>query len=209
MEKVEHLLKLADEYQVMSIFDLCVKCLKDEPKSKKNAVRILYLASTSVIARDSERLDVVRQECYSLIEDMQLNDIMEKEDFKSLDRDSSERALVKRTERLEKFIEEIYPQMIGLVEFCIVLCMEDSKRRPSLSTCCPNHFVVASHLGRLHARIQACQVCKKMVEELVSLSKECKHRNYVRHRYGGSKRFDEKLISVIQDFENVLHPSLL
>ena len=209
MEKVEHLLKLADEYEVMSIFDLCVKCLKDEPKSKKNAVRILYLASATVIARDSERLDIVRQECYSLIEDMQLKDIMEKEDFKSLDRDSSERALMKRAERLETFIEEIYPQMIGLVEFCIVLCLEDSETRPGMSTRCPHHFVVASHLRGLHERIQACQVCKNMVEELVSLSREPIDIIYLKPRYGGSKFFDEKLISVIQDFENVLHPSLL
>ena len=208
MDKVDHLLKLADEYQVMSVLDLCVKCLRDEPKTEQNAVRILYLTNASAIARDSERLDIVREECYSLIKDMKLKDIMENEDFKSLDHDSSERVLVKKAERLERFIEEIYPQMIGLAEFCIFLCLEDSVSKPILSTCCPDHFGPSNkpRCGLIH-RIQTCQVCKNMVHELVSISKVRKPRNYVEHRYGGLQRFDEKLISVIQDFKNV-HTSL-
>ena len=208
MDKVDHLLKLADEYQVMSVLDLCVKCLRDEPKTEENAVRILYLTNASAIARDSERLDIVREECYSLIKDMKLKDIMENEDFKSLDHDSSERVLVKRAERLERFIEEIYPQMIGLAEFCIFLCLEDSESKPILSTCCPDHFGPSNKPScGLIDRIQTCSVCKNMVHELVSISKVRKSRNYVEHRYGGLKHFDQKLISVIQDFKNV-HTSL-
>lgn len=85
---VDHLLKLADEYQVMSVLDLCVKCLRDESKSKHNAVRILYLANATVMAREDERLAIARWKCTDLIENMELTDIVGKMDFRNLDRDS-------------------------------------------------------------------------------------------------------------------------
>lgn len=85
---VDHLLKLADEYQVMSVFDHCVKCLKDETKTEQNAVRILYLANSTVMAREDERLAIARWKCTDLIENMELTDIVGKMDFRNLDRDS-------------------------------------------------------------------------------------------------------------------------
>lgn len=202
MDKVDHLLKLADEYQAMPVFDLCVKCLKDKPKSKENSMRILYLANSTVMAREEERLDIVRQVCYSLIGETALKDIMGKEDFKSLDRDSSESVLVKRTERLETFLKEVYPQLIGLAEFCIFLCLENSNYKSSI-TRCPQHFTRQNKANQgLRERIQTCLVCQKMIGQLVSLSgssifanKEC--------LYGGNCYFNQDLISIIQNFKDV------
>ena len=55
-----HLLKLADEYDVQGVLDLCIKCLQDMPKSEVNVVTILYLATDTLIASEDYRLDGVR-----------------------------------------------------------------------------------------------------------------------------------------------------
>lgn len=186
----------------MSVFDLCVKCLKDEPISQENAVRILYLANATVMAREDERLDIVRWNCYSLIKNMELTDIMGKEDFKSLDRDSLESVLVKRTERLETFLKGIYPQIIGLAEFCMYLCLENSR---SGITRCPQHFSSGNKADKgLLERIKSCSVCRMMIVQLVSSSENPFRKN--EHLYGGTRHFDRKLISIIQDFKNVFKP---
>ena len=101
VDKVEHLLKLADEYQTKSVFNVCVNLLKNEVAgSKEKAMRILYLANTTDMARTDERLDVVRKECYDYIKGMALQKIMEKEDFKNLEQDVRENVLVKRIKKI-------------------------------------------------------------------------------------------------------------
>ena len=168
VDKVEHLLKLADEYQTKSVFDLCVNYLKGVPRSKGNAVRILFLANVTVMAREDKRLDGVRRECYDVVKDMALEDILEKHDFKNLERDSLENVLVQRVKRLEELVKEVYPQFIGLVEFCMMLCLESSKIAR-----CPEHFYSDNKsTGELYSRIKTCAVCKRMIESLVIISKQ-------------------------------------
>ena len=190
----------------MSVFDLCARFLKDEPKTEENAVRILYLANSTVMAREEQRLDFVRQDCYNLIKDMELGDIMEKEDFKSLDRDSSESVLVKRTERLETFLKGVYPQMIGLAEFCIYLCLEHSSYRSRI-TRCPQHFSSQNKANKeLLERIRICPVCETMIGQLISLSKPSAFGIAAERPYGGNCYFDQKLISIIQTFKDMFTP---
>jgi len=201
VDKVDHLLKLADEYQAISVFDLCVRCLKDVPKTEENAVRIFYLANSTVMAREDERLDLVRRECTHLIENMELTDIVGKMDFKKLDRDRLESVFRKKTKRLETFVKTIYPQFIGLAEFCIFLCLESYNVRSSI-TRCPQHFSSENTATQgLLKRIKSCPVCRAMIAQVVSSSKPCEPNE---HRYGGDCHFDMKLISIIEDFENII-----
>ena len=95
VDKVEHLLKLADEYQTKSVFNVCVNLLKNEVAgSKEKVMSILYLANTTDMARTDE--------CYDYIKDMALQKIMEKEDFKNLEQDVRENVLVKRIEKIRR-----------------------------------------------------------------------------------------------------------
>lgn len=199
MNKVEHLLKLADEYQAVSVLDLCVKCLKDEPKSKENVVKIIFLANSTAMTREDDRLDGVREECNVLIKNMELTDILGKKDFKNLDRDSLENVFVQRTERLEKFLKRVYPQIIGLAEFCMFLSLES---RSAINRC-PEHYSSGSKADEgLFERIKSCTVCRKMILQLVSTSKETYGNK--EHRYGGICHFDHQLISIIQDFKKII-----
>ena len=220
MNKVEHLLKLADEYEAKAVLDLCVKCLRDEPKSEENAVKILFLANSTVMAREDDRLESVRNKCYDLIKNMELTNILGKNDFKYLDRDILENVFVQRGERLETFLKEIYPQFIGLVEYALSVCMGQSH---SGITPCPQHFSNNTTNKDLFERIKNCSVCRRMIEQLVSASKRGSHGNTttgfnfsssshgntaISFNFGSSTarryHFDENLLSIIRDFHNIL-----
>ena len=226
-----HLLKLADEYDVQGVLDLCIKCLQDVPKSEGNVVKIFYLATDTLTASEDSRLDGVRDECEILIKEMDLANITAKSDFKKLNRDSMERVFVKRTDRLETFVREIHPQLVGLVEYCLYLKLASSS---SVITRCPQHFPSnKSYIGLLQ-RIRSCLVCRAMITQLVTSSvtpdqhqsstgflvaKSCtsvfgaQHGSpfsnnqtaaVKEHVYGGNCHFDEKLISLLQDINKVV-----
>ena len=226
MNKLSHLLKLAEEYNVEGVLDLCVKCLKDMPKSEENVVKILYLATDTLKANEDSRLDGFREYCELLAS------ITGKSDFKNLNRDSLEKVFVKRTERLETFIKDVRPQMIGLVGYCLYLKLESSQFPWVIR--CPQHFALPitgkfafyrpAHVGLLQ-RINSCLGCKEMIKQLVSSSyklvetqtqtqkdtseslfaKSGPKRFVKEHIYGGSFHFDEKLITVLQDLNEIVY----
>lgn len=169
VDKVEHLLKLADEYQTKSVFNVCVNLLKNEVAgSKEKAMSILYLANTTDMARKDERLDVVRKECYDYIKDMALQKIMETEDFKNLEQDVRENVLVKRIKKLEELVKKVHPQFKDLVNFCVTLCLESSKHCKKV-TRCPMHCSENRATLSLFTLFEKCTVCEKMLREFSSL----------------------------------------
>ena len=231
VNNMSHLLKLAEEYNVEGVLDLCVKCLKDVPKSEENVVKLLYLATDTLKANEDSRLDDVRNHCELLLKNMDLANITGKSDFKNLNRDSLEKVFVKRTERLERFIKDVRPQLIGLVEYCLYLKLESSQF-PVIR--CPQHFALPvtakfafyrpAHVGLLQ-RISSCLGCKEMIKQLVSSSyklvetqtqtqkdtseslfaKSGPKRFVKEHMYRGSFHFDEKLITVLQDLNEIVY----
>ena len=132
-------------------------------------------------ASEDCRLDGVRDECEILIKEMDLANITAKSDFKKLNRDSMERVFVKRTERLETVIREVYPQLVGLVEYCLYLKLASS----SVITCCPQHFLANKSYTDLLERIRSCFVCKQMITQLVTTS-------VTRHLKSNHKPFSNK-----------------
>lgn len=219
MTKAEHLLKLADEYQTKSVFDLCVNYLKTLQKSKHNAIRMLFLASVTTMAREDKRLDSVRSECCGLIKNMALKEKEKRENeyFQNLDSDSLQNVFVEKVQRLEKLISEIHPQFIGLVEFCMLLCLNSTDYESEI-TRCPEHFSINNKATiDLNFRLESCAVCRSMIQQLVSISEGKKATvakvtsgsglfgksnlflKYVDHLYGGTSRFDVKLISIVTE----------
>ena len=213
MNQVEHLLKLADEYQAVGVVDVCVKILKSEPKSRDNAVKILHLASSTATARDDQRLFEVREQCYQLTEDMELTESYE--NGKSLEKEIWERVLVKRIQRLETFVREIYPQFVDFVEFSL----SESLREKTISSC-PRHFSNGKANEHLLKRMKDCAVCRQMIKLLIFNLKKLKQSQQP-FQFGtstGSNLFascsasafesnplkDEKTMMVIMDFEKIM-----
>ena len=228
MNKVRHLLKLADEYQTQGVLDLCVKCLRDVPKYEDNVVTILFLATDTEMARDDCRLDGVRRECETLVEDMELADITGKSDFKNLNRDSMESVLVRRSKRLETCLKGVYPQLVGLVEYCLFMKLD--RYAPGEVSRCPQHFPgggrnVNKANRDLVQRIRKCSVCRGMIQQLVSSSVKKQSTATAsghgfpvlsstlgaglrvtapkEYLYGGSYHFDEELITLLKDIDKL------
>ena len=181
MNQVEHLLKLADEYQAGGIEDVCVKMLKSEPKSKDNAVKILYLATSTATARDDQKLFQVREECYELIKDMELSETQRSESYNDMEKNTMVRVVVKRNQRLETFVKDIYPQFMDLVESCLYHDMEEHHQMYP----CPQHLSNGKNRENILMRIKNCSACRPMI----------------------SYYFDERMIAMILDFDKIIRVS--
>lgn len=195
------------------------------PKSQSNAMKIFLLTTQTAMAREDERLDLVRSQCKEIVKNMDLVTIRGSSDFQNLDRDACESLLGERIVRLETFVSQIYPQFIGLIEYCLHLGLECAL--PGL-TCCPVHFPGGTHKVNtgLPRRIGDCSVCKQMIKQMVNSSRTSRKSkvSYAapkirsvfggmrdestpdasqEHVYGGDHRFDGEVISIVNDFTQI------
>ena len=198
VNKMSHILKLADEYKVEGVHDFCSKMLRDLPKSKENAVKIFFLSTQTVMAREDDRLESVRLQCKAIVKDMDLVDIQGSGVFKKLNKEACESLLVERIGRLESHITEVYPQFVGLAEYCLHLGLKCS---PSGLVKCPEHFINPKVNTTLPERIVSCSHCKKMIDQLVQMSLESEGHEHV---YGGEHHFNSDLISIVKNFTTVM-----
>lgn len=202
VKNVEHILKLADEYQVKGVIDLCIRCLQDEPKNEFNVVKILYLANRSVFSKEDERLEEVQDQCYNYIQDMELTDIILNEHFDDLEKQTMKNVLIRKAERLENILKRIYPQFLGLLEYCMWLCYQ--KKRADLQWC-PIHYVAGVAKEDTCKRMTQCSVCKKMIMLMISQSFDISSETGIKkYCYGGKWHFDRNLIQVVKDLKNIV-----
>ena len=198
VNKMGYILRLADEYKVEGVHDFCSKTLRDLPKSKDNAVKVFFLSTQTVMAREDDRLESARLLCKTIVKDMDLVDIQGSGDFKSLNREACESLLVQRIGRLETHITQVYPQFVGLAEYCLYLGLKCPL--PGLEEC-PEHFINQKVNTALPERILSCQHCKKMIDQLVQLSFDSEVPEHV---YGGEHHFNSDLISILKNFTTVM-----
>ncbi|XP_078375180.1 kelch-like protein 24 isoform X2 [Oculina patagonica] len=202
MENVEHLLKLSDEYQIKElIFDPCVKFLEDQPKTQENVMKILTLANLF-------NLEKVRQGCIDLLKNMKLETLSETVHLQELDKEKTEYYLTQRIERLETFLDEMYPQFMGLVASLMWL-MKESKK---VTSWCSKHAPkgkLKSYISRLE--MSECSGCKQMLSSMVTATTTSNYSfdptgmcREVREPYHGYKsHFDYKLFSVMADLSKL------
>jgi len=69
---------------------------------------------------------------------MELHHIVRDEHFKDLEKGSMKKVLIKRAERLERFLKRIYPQFLGLREYCMWLCLIKKRKQ----TCSGVQFIM-------------------------------------------------------------------
>ena len=193
MENVEHLLKLSNEYQVKLVFNPCVKFLENQLKTKANVMTILRLA-------ELYKLDKVRDDCNELLKNMTLKTMSEIVHLQDLDRDKLQNLLTQRIERLETFLDELYPQFMGLVAYLFWLLHEAGKD----VRWCTDHVCdgkLRYQAGVDDPEIRACSRCRQM---LISVVQESyfgnSYSHYRKHHYGGKHHFNESLQTVIEGF---------
>ena len=206
VENVEHLLRLSDEYQVTGIFEQCVKFLEHQPKTEGNVMKIMILASLY-------KLGSVVESCYTTIREMKRQSILEATQQEALDKETLQNIMSQRLERLETFLDQLYPQFIGVVEWCFWLCFRSDNLDKKV-TWCPLHFTNGkSHSADIDKRLKECPVCKQMLLTIIETTKSTRrywdhasssHKHEITYNYGGNLHFDEALSSLIQDFSKLI-----
>ena len=195
VENVEHLARLSDEYQVKSIFERCVQFLKKQSIEKGNVMKILRLANLF-------ELKDIRQNCYELLKNMRLQPILEIiQQHDDVDKEGVQNILIQRIQRLESFLDSLYPQFIGLVECCFWLWHEGDK----YMQWCPRHFHGGRSNKEIDKRLQECSVCKEMLNMFIRGSFD-NTISWQRYNYGsstGDLHFDKDFPYLILEYSEM------
>ncbi|KAJ7394338.1 hypothetical protein OS493_000143 [Desmophyllum pertusum] len=199
MENVVHLLKLSDEFQVKAIFDPCVKFLEDQPKTQANVMKILPLA-------DLYDLDNVSKSCNDLVKDMKLESLSEIVHLQDLDREKLQHFLTQRIERLETFLDTLYPQFMGLVA-CVIFLLDDHEAGEGVKWCSKHvssFNTIKSFRDRTYrndsSAMSACDDCRDM---FISIAGEIySHFRGKRHN-GCDYLIDSNFSSVMEVFNKI------
>ncbi|XP_020620935.1 kelch-like protein 18 isoform X1 [Orbicella faveolata] len=193
MENVEDLLQLSDEYQVKQyIFDPCVKFLEDQPKTKENVMKIVALANLY-------NLEKVHQGCIDLLKNMKLESLSETVHLQDLDKEQTQYYLTRRIERLERFLDEVFPQFFGVVASLVFLMFES---RNNLLWC--DKHVRGGKFKRYSSMemMAKCSGCKSMLNSMVraTMCPSVNRREGILPRHGGNNHFNADLFSVLENF---------
>ncbi|XP_068691856.1 BTB and MATH domain-containing protein 36-like [Montipora capricornis] len=196
MENVEDLLKLSHEYQVKQhIFDPCVKFLEDQPKTKKNVMKIEALA-------DLYNLEEVHQGCIDLLKNMRLESLSETIHFRDLDKEKTQYYLTQRIERLETFLDEAFPQFFGVVASFVLEMFGNRKKHPNV-TWCSEHVREGKFYNYISMEMMAkCSGCRSMLRSIVSGTKSGLfnwRENIFPPLHGGNHHFSDDLFSVMEN----------
>ena len=193
MENVEHLLKLSDEYQVSLIFDPCTKFVRDQSITKENVMKLLAIA-------ELYGLDDVRQGCNNLLKNMRLKTLSETVHLEDLDLVYARHFLEQRIERLEAFLDALYPQFMGLVS-CTLWLMGEGKKNVKW---CTDHVQGGQYRWDCGAETSTCKSCNGMFCSIVNSLIRCYCMQYGvptrEYFYGGKYHFDKDLPSIIGQF---------
>ena len=189
---MEHLLKSSDEYEVKLIFEPCTKFARDQSITKENVMKLLGIA-------ELYGLDDVRQGCDNLLKNMGLKTLSETVHLEDLDLAKTRYFLEQRIERLEEFLDALYPQFIGLVSCTLWLMKEGNK---SVQWC--KHHVqglfTPFRWGCEPETFSTCMLCGKMLHSVVYCSISYTTEEVRKYNYGGQYHFDESLPSIIEEF---------
>lgn len=158
MDNVEHLLRLADEYQIKGIIDMCTSFLKNEAKTKSNAMEILLLAQQYGLD------DEIGEDCCSVLEEMKLQKLEGYVEFVELNSENLRSILLPRMRELEDIVKELSPQVSGILACTTWLWNEANKDM----VWCPAHLPRGKAVTSFRDCLRNCPACKQVLDSLVS-----------------------------------------
>ena len=143
----------------------------------------------------------VHEGCNNLLKDMKLKTMSETVHLEELDLKNVRHFLEQRIQRLETFLDTLYPQFMGLVG-CLLWLLREANKSVSW---CPSHV----SNGKLGSYLQVdkcmttCSHCGDMLTSAVQTT--CTSYFPRKYCYGGKYHFDESLLFVIKDFRKLKH----
>lgn len=193
MDNVEQVLKLADEYEMKVIMDLCANCLRNEPKTEYNAMKILLLAQ-------KYRLENLDEDCKNVLAKMKLQRLEQCKGFTELDGENVRGILLPRMRRLEEVVKELSPQVAGIVA-CTTWLWNEAKKS---MTWCPSHIPNGRPCENIRTCLETCPVCQNIFKSLAfcTVSEERYGRRSYYKYYSYTSRnedhFDTELPNILR-----------
>lgn len=190
MNNVEHLLKLADEYQVKGVFDLCVSFLKNKPKTESSAMKILLLAQ-------QYGLSGIGEDCRNFLAGIKSDKLEKYEEFPLLNNENLLGILLPRMKYLEKFISDLSPQVSGIVS-CTAWLWNEAKKPMAW---CPTHLYNGITKASLRKCLRTCSACRHVIHCLAYNTYN--HCNYCPYIFREGDHFDSNLLKVLEQLFDI------
>ncbi|XP_020620975.1 uncharacterized protein LOC110058658 [Orbicella faveolata] len=201
MNNVEHLLKLADEYQAKGVLDLCARCLKNEPKTESNAMKILLLAQ-------QYGLSSIGEDCRNLLAGIKLDRLEKYEQLPLLNNDNLLGILLPRMICSEEFIKDLSPQVARIVA-CTTWLWSEAKKPMAW---CPTHLPNGKTKVCIRNCLRSCSAYKHVIHCLafntVDAANDFRSRGYYRssesytpscsYTTRNGDHFDSNLLKVLE-----------
>lgn len=144
-------------------------------------------------------LEKVRQSCIDLLRNMRLESLSETVHLQDLDKEKTQYYLTQRIERLEKVLDEVFPQVFGLVASLIWL-LHSSKIRVSWCIEHVSEGKLSSYSSSLE--IKKCLRCQIMLSSMITATCSKSYGKYYPY-HGRTVHFDNNLFSVMEDLSKV------
>ena len=209
---VEHILRLADEYQMKRIIQSCGKFLLTINKTKTNAMPIILLA------QDYDLTDVC-EACHIPLAQLSVRELKGLKGFELMNGENTRKLLlplldkaeqknnenlqkvnrlqraVSQVEELKSMIRRVYPQFKGMIECALYFAL--GGKTPNVVNKCSAHITIPMKTKLLIGDSETvhCSLCAEMTREIGRIA------------YGTSPslRWKEDLMKLLQDMSNCLN----
>ncbi|XP_031567478.1 uncharacterized protein LOC116302336 [Actinia tenebrosa] len=209
VENIEQIYRLAEEYQIESVMEVCREHLIHVKKTSTNAMKILVTAQVCNVHE-------ARKQCYEILKGLTVDELKNDDYFEDLDEESQRNVLLPKAERLEKCLREIQPQLVGLID-CVLYLWFSSEDKIKLMggspKKCPVHQQYAKASTSMQTRIK-CSACRAMFAQMANQSGCMQHERLTsrmttatrQHYYSVTGAyFNETIVNVLQEMFSLLN----
>ena len=199
MDNIEHIYKLAEEYEIKSVIESCREFLVNVKKTTTNAMEVL------VITQECQ-CDKARKQCYEILKKSTVKMLTSNEYFDDLDEQSLRSVLLPKAERLEKCLTEVQPQLVGLIDCVLYLWLHSNNghKMGGEPQKCPVHHSSSRASTSMQTRIK-CPTCRLMLVQMARNSAFRAFGGKTEHYYSNSGTyFDEKCMDALQEMFSLL-----
>ena len=108
VDTVEHILKLADEYQIQVVVEQCRRYLHTQTLNTNNALRVLTLCQRY-------KFEQLRQNCYPMLKKLELKRLRSQPLYGEMDEESYRKVVTARREENEEILPDLKSLVWGLL----------------------------------------------------------------------------------------------
>jgi hypothetical protein len=194
--------KLADEYQIESVIEMCLNLIETTEITKDN---IFTMFKVSKLCKK----DRVHKKCFKALRHLTVSELKNADVDENLDQDELLSVLSSKASRLEKCLKRVLPEFVGLLDCVLYFWFE--KGKDNVSACipnrCPAHYLhgKASKNATIKDRVK-CGACRMMFLEMkFKLLTDMGENDRYTYMYTDSGAHFDDIITSLKEMYDLLH----